>query len=74
MTKDPCVSLGYALAVKTIAYLLAISSGIDLKFVKTSILISFPAKDLPTTYFLNESLIIGSSKTLWINSVKSVRV
>ena len=59
MTKDPCVSLGCALAVKKIASLFEISSGGDLKFVKTSIVISLPAKDLPTIYFLRESLIIG---------------
>ncbi len=55
MIKDPCVSLGCALAVKKIAYLFAISSGGDLKFVNTSIVISLPAKDLPTVCLRMES-------------------
>ena len=61
MTRDPCVSLGCALAVKIIASLLAISSAGDLKFVKTSIVISLPAKDFPTIYFLKKSFTNGSA-------------
>ena len=61
MTKDPCVSLGCALAVKKIASLFEISSGGDLKFVKTSIVISLPAKDLPTVCFRKESFTTESA-------------